>query len=88
MFNHKINVFIFIANICAIFAQNCPIFEQDIDYNGNDLSFSYSSSSAYCCYLCSLNPQCNSFTFVTASLTCWLKSTTGANRIPALGREF
>jgi hypothetical protein len=81
---------VLIVKICAIYSQSqtCSVFEQNIDYNGNDLSFAYSSSPDYCCYLCSLNPQCNSFTFVAASQTCWLKSTVAANRISAVGSNF
>ncbi len=76
----------FMATACMLNAQNCPTLENDIDYNGNDISFAYASSVNNCCYLCSLNSLCNSFTFVTASQTCWLKSTVGQNRLNAVGR--
>ena len=66
----------------------CPNLENDIDYNGNDISFAYAVNTAQCCQLCTINPLCRSFTFVTASQTCWLKSTVGLNRIAAIGRKL
>jgi hypothetical protein len=80
----------FMACVCMLKAQqgNCPNQENEIDYNGNDITYTFATSAGNCCYLCSLNPLCRSYTFVTASHTCWLKNTVGANRGPAPGSKF
>ncbi len=74
------------AMVCMLTAQNCPSLENNIDYNGNDLTYGIANTINECCNQCSLNVLCNSFTYVVATKICWLKSTIAQNRLPSDGR--
>ena len=69
-------------------SQTCP-FEQDIDYFGNDLSSvpTYVTSSDLCCFTCQSQPNCQIWTYVTATTACWLKSQVGSVRVVSVGSK-
>ncbi len=72
----------------------CSAYETNIDYKGNDLSFTYDAKNAQeCSNLCSkLYQSCTGFTFWSASpkgKICFLKNFTRTPaRLPSQGRKF
>jgi hypothetical protein len=82
------SIFIIVLNIQFNKAQTCPNIESNIDYFGNDISFTIVTSVALCCTKCASQPGCTSFTFVNSNNICWLKNTTTANvkRLNTAGR--
>lgn len=56
-------------------------YEYDIDYKaGNtpiDLNFIYSPSPQDCCKQCTLNKNCQAWTYVSLTKLCWIKNGLG-----------
>ena len=76
-----------IINLIVTNCQQTCVFEQYIDYFGNDLSSTptYVASQDACCALCSSNTDCQIWTFVPATTACWLKRSVGSYRVTASG---
>jgi hypothetical protein len=72
----------------------CSAYETNVDYKGNDLTFTYDAKNAQeCSNLCSkLYQSCTGFTFWSASpkgKICFLKNFTSTPaRLPSQGRKF
>ncbi len=71
----------------------CSSLEQNIDYKGNDLTYSYAANTVQLCAdLCtSLKSVCTGFTFwdYSTNKICFLKNfTTTPIRFPSNGRKY
>ena len=67
-------------------AQQCA-FDIDTDYYGSDLYYTFVTSRDLCCTLCTAYPGCASFTYVTSTLACWLKSSVSPIKMASPGRK-
>ncbi len=80
--------------ICSILILNVPmsqgqcVYEVDIDYFGNDLTYVFTSSVDACCNLCSFYPGCIAYTYVRDSQACWLKGSRTGSRYASPGRKY
>ena len=57
-----------------------------MDYPGNDLLILTASSALDCQLQCYNNPQCLTFVFNVAALTCWLKYSYETNPTASVGQ--
>lgn len=82
--SRKMLIFTF---VCSIILMSAPmyhaqcVYQQDIDYFGNDLTFVYTGTVEACCNLCSFYPGCVAYTYVKDSTACWLKSAVPTNGV-------
>ena len=60
--------------------------EENFDYFRNDLYNMHSSTNEDCCNFCLTDPECKSYTFISMTASCWLKSTTNPVKIKAMSR--
>ncbi|CAF0832502.1 unnamed protein product [Brachionus calyciflorus] len=65
-------VFFCVVSLCT--------YENNVDYFGKDLFYTYKLSIEECCTACTREPECKAWTFVSAGFTCWLKSEIGQRR--------
>jgi hypothetical protein len=82
-------LFIFGLVLSSVNSQQCT-FEQDVDYFGNDVNSTpvYLTSSDLCCLTCQTNPNCQIWTYVTATSACWLKRQVGSLRVVSIGSKL
>jgi hypothetical protein len=71
-------------NISTRFGQ-C-VCEEDFDYFRNDLDNKHSASNEDCCEFCLKNSECKSYTFISMTSSCWLKSSSKPMKIKASSR--
>lgn len=85
--NKCILIFVGLAALVSMINAQCGVIENNIDYNGNDITFVFTASITDCCTQCSARTDCRAITYVAVTQLCWLKSVAGGNRIESTGRQ-